>query len=155
MKKFKSLLLLSAMLLSFCCNISAKSKNAPSSNSSKGAVEVLTKADFITKVFDYESNSYEWKYKGSKPCIVDFYTDWCGPCKQIAPILKDLAMVYKNDIVIYKVNVDKEKELAAAFGIQSIPSLLFIPMKEKPQMVKGAMPKEAFIKQIDTFLLSK
>lgn len=155
MKKIKSLLFLSVMLLSISCTMSAKSGESAATKASEGAVVVLTKAEFLTKVFNYESNSTEWKYEGSKPCIVDFYADWCGPCKQIAPVLKDLAATYKDDIVVYKVDVDKEKELASAFGIQSIPTLLFVPAKGKPQIVNGAMPKEAFVKQIDTFLLGK
>ena len=76
----------------------------------------MNKAEFLQKVFNYEKNATKWVYEGDKPCIIDFYADWCGPCKQVAPILRDLAILYKNDIVVYKVNVDKEKELAAAFG---------------------------------------
>ena len=90
-----------------------------------------------------------------RPCIVDFYADWCGPCKKISPILKELAGEYKNDIIIYKINVDNEKELAAAFGIQSIPTLLFIPAKGKPQLAQGALSKEQFVEQINGFLLGK
>ena len=113
------------------------------------------KADFLTKVYNYEKNQSEWVYEGTKPCIVDFYADWCGPCKKVSPILKELAGEYKNDIVIYKINVDNEKELAAAFGIQSIPTLLFIPAKGKPQIAQGALSKEQFVEQINGFLLGK
>nr|WP_301042947.1 thioredoxin [Parabacteroides goldsteinii] len=118
-------------------------------------VVVLNKADFLTKVYNYEKNQTEWVYEGTKPCIVDFYADWCGPCKKISPILKELAGEYKNDIIIYKINVDNEKELAAAFGIQSIPTLLFIPAKGKPQLAQGALSKEQFVEQINGFLLGK
>lgn len=89
------------------------------------------------------------------PAIIDFYADWCGPCKKVSPILKELAAQYKDDIVIYKINVDNEKELASAFGIQSIPTLLFIPKTGKPQIAQGALSKEQFVEQIDKFLAEK
>ncbi len=115
----------------------------------------LTKAEFLTKVANYEANPSEWKYLGDKPCIIDFYADWCGPCKTIAPILEDLAKEYDGQIYIYKVDTEKEQELAAAFGIRSIPSLLFVPMNEQPQMAQGALPKETFKKAIEEVLLKK
>ncbi|MCE1155818.1 MAG: thioredoxin [Bacteroidales bacterium] len=115
----------------------------------------LTKAEFLTKVANYEANPSEWKYLGDKPCIIDFYADWCGPCKTIAPILEDLAKEYDGQIYIYKVDTEKEQELAAAFGIRSIPSLLFVPMNEQPQMAMGALPKETFKKAIEEVLLKK
>ncbi len=121
----------------------------------QGEVIVLNKADFLNKVYNYEKNQDEWVYEGDKPCIIDFYADWCGPCRQVAPILKQLAAEYKDQIIVYKVNVDNEKELAMAFGIQSIPTFLFIPKKGKPQLAMGAFPKETFVKQIETFLLGK
>ena len=109
----------------------------------------------LAKGIQLREERNEMVYEGDKPCIIDFYADWCGPCKQVAPILRDLAILYKNDIVVYKVNVDKEKELAAAFGIQSIPTFLFIPKEGQPQISMGALPREEFVKQIDTFLLKK
>ncbi|HRZ98617.1 MAG TPA: thioredoxin [Paludibacter sp.] len=115
----------------------------------------LTKAEFITKVANYDANPTEWKYLGDKPCIIDFYADWCGPCKTIAPILEDLAKEYDGQIYIYKIDTEKEQELAAAFGIRSIPSILFCPMGENPQMAQGAMPKEAFKNAIEEVLLKK
>lgn len=115
----------------------------------------LDKAGFLKKVMDYESNSTEWKYLGDKPAIIDFYATWCGPCRQLAPVLDELAKEYASQIYIYKVDTDKEKELAAAFGIRSIPSLLFIPMKGKPQMGQGALPKSMLKEAIDSFLLGK
>lgn len=156
MRKLKSLLMISLALILVSCSMSAKSeKNGTEKAAASGEVIALNKADFLTKVYNYEKNQTEWKYEGNKPCIIDFYADWCGPCKKIAPILKELAAEYKNDIVIYKVNVDNEKELAAAFGIQSLPSLLFIPLNGKPQLSLGALPKEDFVKQINSFLLNK
>ncbi len=115
----------------------------------------LTKAEFLKKVADYETNPNEWKYLGDKPAIVDFYASWCGPCKTIAPILEELAAEYGDKIYIYKIDTEEEEELAAAFGIRSIPSLLFIPMNGKPQMAQGAMPKSAFKDAINEILLKK
>ena len=115
----------------------------------------LTKDEFIKKVMDYENSPTEWKYLGDKPAIIDFYADWCGPCKMIAPVLEELANEYADDIYIYKVDTEKEKELAAVFGIRSIPSLLFVPMGEAPQMAQGALPKHAFKEAIETVLLKR
>jgi thioredoxin 1 len=108
-------------------------------------IEHLTKETFLNKVFNYEKNK-EWKFEGERPCIIDFYADWCAPCKMVAPILEDLAKDYEGKMDIYKVNTEEEQELAAAFGIRSIPSLLFVPLKGQPQMAMGALPKETFIK---------
>ena len=113
----------------------------------------LTKAEFLTKVSNYEANPTEWKYLGDKPCIIDFYASWCGPCKSIAPILDELAKEYDGQIYIYKVNTEEEQELAAAFGIRSIPSILFCPIGEAPQMAQGALPKDIFKKAITEILL--
>ncbi len=114
-------------------------------------IEHLTKEAFIEKVFDYNNNS-EWKYKGELPAIVDFYADWCRPCKMVAPILVELQKEYKGKIIIYKVNVDEQKELAGVFQTRSIPAFLFIPMTGQPQMAKGALPKETFEKAIKEVL---
>ena len=115
----------------------------------------LTKAEFLTKVANYEANPTEWKYLGDKPCIIDFYASWCGPCKTIAPILEDLAKEYDGQIYIYKIDTEKEQELAAAFGVRSIPTILFCPVGENPQMAQGAMPKDAFKQAIEEVLLKK
>lgn len=115
----------------------------------------LTKSDFLTKVANYEESPKNWKYLGDKPAIVDFYASWCGPCKMIAPVLEELAEEYKDKIYIYKVDTEKEEELAAAFRIRSIPTLLFIPMKESPQMAQGALPKSAFKEAIHKILLKE
>ena len=115
----------------------------------------LTKAEFLTKVANYEENPDKWEYLGDKPCLIDFYADWCGPCKAIAPILDELAKEYDGQIYIYKIDTEKEMELAAAFGIRSIPSLLFCPVGETPQMAQGALPKDALKKAIDEILLKK
>jgi thioredoxin 1 len=107
--------------------------------------EHLTKETFLSKVFNYEVNK-EWKFEGDKPCIIDFYADWCGPCKMVAPILEELAAEYGDKLNIYKVNTEQELELASAFGIRSIPSLLFVPRAGQPQMAMGALPKETLEK---------
>lgn len=115
----------------------------------------LTKADFLTKVANYETNPDEWKYLGDKPALIDFYADWCGPCKVIAPVLEELAAEYGDEIYIYKIDTEKEQELAAAFGIRSIPTLLFIPMNGDPQMAQGALPKATLKEAINSVLLNK
>lgn len=111
----------------------------------------LTTQEFKEKVFNYEQNQ-EWKYQGDKPCIIDFYADWCAPCRMVAPILEELAKEYEGKIDIYKVDTESEQELAAVFGIRSIPSLLFIPKEGQPQMALGALPKETFVRAIDEVL---
>ena len=115
----------------------------------------LTKADFLKKIVDYEKNPEEWIYLGDKPAIIDFYASWCGPCKMVAPVLEELAAEYDGQIYVYKVNTEQEQELAALFNIRSIPSFLFIPMNDKPQMAMGAMPKSSFKEAIDGVLLKK
>ena len=108
-------------------------------------MESLTKHSFLQKVFDYEQNK-EWKYEGELPCVIDFYADWCGPCKMVEPILQELAEEYQGKLNIYRINTEDQQELAAAFGIQSIPSLLFVPLNDKPQMAIGALPKNSIKK---------
>lgn len=113
--------------------------------------ENLTKQTFLEKVFNYEKNK-DWNYEGKLPSIIDFYADWCGPCKMIAPILEELSDEYAGKINIYKVDTEAEQELAAAFAIRSIPSMLFIPMNEPPQMANGALPKQELQKLIKEVL---
>ncbi len=114
--------------------------------------EQLTKESFKEKVFDFE-NDKDWNYKGKLPAIIDFYADWCGPCKMVAPVLEELSYEFSRKINIYKVDTEKEQELAGMFGIRSIPSLLFIPIGEKPQMAQGALPKDALKDAINNVLL--
>jgi thioredoxin len=113
--------------------------------------ENLTKQTFLEKVFNYEKNK-DWMYEGKLPAIIDFYADWCGPCKMIAPVLEELSNEYAGKINIYKVDTEAEQELAAAFAIRSIPSMLFIPMSEQPQMANGALPKQELHKLIKEVL---
>lgn len=117
--------------------------------------EHLTVETFKEKVFDYDKNADKWVYEGDKPCVIDFYADWCKPCKLIAPIMEELANEYEGEVTIYKVNTEKQRELSKVFGIKSIPSVLFVPMKGQPQMSQGALPKETFKQAIDEFLLGK
>jgi len=114
-------------------------------------VESLTKDKFLQKVFNYEQNE-EWKFEGELPCIIDFYADWCGPCKIVEPILQELAQEYQGKLNIYRVDTQAQQELAAAFGIQSIPSMLFVPLNDEPQMVVGALPKKTLKKAIKDVL---
>ena len=143
-----------ALFLTVSCsgNKSTSSDNAAEanteqeikSNNNKMAKTInLTREDFLAKVANIEANPQEWKYLGDKPCLIDFYADWCGPCKMVAPILEELAGEYADDLYIYKVDTEVEQQLAAEFGIRSIPSLLFVPMEGQPQMAQGALPKDA------------
>lgn len=114
-------------------------------------MEHLTVDTFKEKIFNYDKNK-EWVFEGKNPAIIDFYADWCGPCKMVAPVLEELAEEYKGKVDIYKVNTEDQQELAAAFGIRSIPSILFCPVDDKPQMAAGALPKNTFVKTISEVL---
>ena len=113
----------------------------------------MTTEEFKEKVFNYDTVT-DWKYQGTLPAIIDFYADWCGPCKMVAPVLEELSEEYKGKLVIYKVNTDKEQELSGVFGIQSIPTILFIDASGEPMMQPGAFPKHVFKKIIEEKLLS-
>jgi thioredoxin len=114
-------------------------------------LEHLTKETFKEKVFNFEENK-DWKFEGDKPCLIDFYADWCQPCKTVAPVLEELQKEYEGKIDIYKVDTEAQQELAGMFGVKSIPSLLFVPMNEQPQMAQGALPKDSFEKAIKDVL---
>jgi thioredoxin len=115
-------------------------------------MEHLTVDTFKEKVFNYELNK-DWKFEGNIPCIIDFYADWCGPCKVVAPILEELSLEYHSKVEIYKVDTEEQQELASVFGIRSIPSILFIPKEGQPQMSAGALPKQEFKRIINEVLL--
>jgi len=139
----------------------SKSVTAESEKKSRenGTIK-LTKAGFIEKVMDYESNPEVWSYKGDRPALIDFYADWCGPCKIASPILEELAQEYEGEIYIYKVDTEVERELAAVFGIRSIPSFLFIPQEGRPTMSNGIArtpeeTKEMFAQMIEEILLGE
>lgn len=156
--------ILAVALTVSCSNNSAKDSEATDanntteqeikSNNNKMAKTInLTRDEFLAKVANIEANPQEWKYLGDKPCLIDFYADWCGPCKMVAPILEELAGEYADDLYIYKVDTEAEQQLAAEFGIRSIPSLLFVPMEGQPQMAQGALPKDALKEAIGEVLL--
>ncbi|MBE0662631.1 MAG: thioredoxin [Bacteroidales bacterium] len=117
-------------------------------------MEHLTKTTFLEKVFNFEENK-EWKFEGKIPALIDFYADWCAPCKMIAPILEELSKEYAGKINIYKIDTEAEQELAGIFGIRSIPSLLFCPVGDQPQMAAGALPKDSLIQAINDILLKQ
>ena len=116
-------------------------------------MEKLTKDTFREKIFDFEKNK-DWKFEGELPAIIDFYADWCGPCRVVTPVLEELSKEYAGKVNIYKVDTDKEQELAAMFGIRSIPSILFVPKEGQPQMAMGALPKDALKDAISSVLLT-
>lgn len=127
--------------------------NEPDAKEQGKPMDIDNKA-FIERIFDY-NNSDEWNYKGDKPAIIDFWAAWCGPCRQIAPVLEEIAAEYGDDIYVYKVNVDEQTELARAFGIRSIPTLLFVPMEGIPQAVMGSAPKSKIKNSVETILFAK
>ncbi|MCD7971572.1 MAG: thioredoxin family protein [Candidatus Azobacteroides sp.] len=133
----------------------AESADNKSSSNEKTIVSDLTKKDFMDKVFNYEKNTDTWVYEGTLPCIVTFYADYCPPCRRLFPTLVELADEYKNKVVIYRVNIEKEKELAAVFGVTSIPTILFIPIEGQPQGAMGALPKNELEKIIGEYLLTE
>jgi len=180
MEKIKSLLVLAlfAMVLASCNNArntegnedgkakvevqsdelktetsAANQKDQQQTAQQEKAVHYLTTEEFREKVWDYRSSPDKWKYLGELPCVIDFYADWCRPCKMVAPIMEELAKKYEGKVIFYKVNTDKEKELASVFQIRSIPSILFVPAKGDPKFSVGAMQKEDYIKIIESEVL--
>lgn len=169
MKKHYLIITAALFLLIGACSSSSAEQKDENSNAElvsetkadakdSNSTVMLTKADFLTKVFNYEKNPKEWVYEGDKPCLIDFYADWCAPCRITSPILEELAKEYEGKIDIYKIDTDKEQELAMVFGIQGIPSFLFCPMEGRPTMSSGIAQtpeetKQMFRKQIDEILL--
>ena len=133
-------------LIVMFCGISAVSMLAED-------VVYLTTEQFRERVFDYK-NEKVWHFRGDKPCIIDFYTTWCGPCKRLAPIMEELSQTYCGQVVFYKADTERERELAYVFGINSIPQVLYIPVEGKPMMLKGLYPREEIVKIIEEFLLT-
>ena len=152
MKKFVLLVLFLGSLSLNACNGNEPDGSGAGSNSD-GVVVKLTAETFQKLVWNYKKNPKEWVFAGDQPCIIDFYADWCRPCKMVAPIMEELSKEYKGRVRIYKVNTDEEQELAGAFGIRSIPSLLFVPVTGQPKMAVGALPKEALKQAVEQELL--
>jgi len=142
------------VLLLSNCNAASPEKSTGANTPATGAVIVLTNEVFKQKVFNYEINK-QWKFEGNLPVIIDFYADWCGPCKQLSPRVEEIAKEYAGKIIVYKVNTDQERLLSQNMGIQSLPTLLFIPVKGKPQATMGAVPKETLVKAIHEVLMVK
>jgi thioredoxin 1 len=152
MKKSLFLISVAITVLLIHCN-AGDPVNEPKA-ATAGTVIHLTEATFKQKVFNYELNK-QWKYEGNIPAIVDFYASWCGPCRQLSPVMEEIAKEYKGKIIIYKVDTDAERLLSQNLGIQSLPTLLFIPVNGKPQVTMGALPKESLVKAIHDVLLIK
>ena len=148
MKKIFILLSLPFALILTNCNSSTQGKT----NTTNSSVTALTTETFKTNVFNYQEN-LTWKYEGKMPAIIDFYATWCGPCKKISPLLEDLAVKYKGKIIVYKVDVDAEPQLAQSMGVSSMPTLLFIPVTGQPQQSIGLVPNETLEKMIHEILL--
>ncbi|NDV94635.1 thioredoxin [Dysgonomonas sp. 521] len=155
MRQFALILFIAAFSLTACGQAKKSTVEEPAKKENKMKTIHLNKIDFLKKVANYEANPKEWKYLGDKPALIDFYADWCGPCKAVAPVLEELAKEYDGQIYIYKIDTEAEQELAAMFGIRSIPSLLFVPMDGAPQMAQGALPKNVLKEAIDKVLLEK
>lgn len=132
----------------------ASSDGSGDTDSEEIKPEYLTYDTFIEKVWDFEKSPQEWVYEGDVPCVIDFYADWCKPCRMVAPIMDDLAKEYEGEVKIYKIDVDKEKKLAAVFQVRSIPAVLFSPTEGQPMMQAGALPKEQYVKIIEDNLLN-
>jgi len=146
-------LILVVVSVASCGARAGENKDKEIKDSGKRAVITLNTDEFVKKVSDFRLNTQQWKYLGDKPAILDFYADWCVYCRKLTPVLEELAKEYEGKIYIYKIDTDKEREIAAAFGIRALPTLLFIPMNEDPQIAQGAVPKEELKKIIDSLLL--
>jgi thioredoxin len=161
-------MILSVMLMTSCTSTNGKKNegvthgnelkeesSAVMPGDNDGKVITLTRDLFLKKVWDFEKNPDTWVYKGDKPCIIDFYADWCKPCRMVAPIMDELAQDYKGKVYVYKINTQVERELAQVFQVTSIPRVLFCPMQGKPQMSVGALPKPSFVQAINDVLMVK
>jgi len=154
MKKLSILVSALFILVITSCNSVDGNKTETTTNEIKvGVVNQINTELFKKLVYDYQKNPNTWVFEGNQPVIIDFYADWCRPCKMVAPIMEELATQYKGKVTFYKMNVDQEKELAQTFNIQSIPAILYIPVKGQPQMSAGLFSKDSYIQQIQSLLL--
>jgi thioredoxin len=156
----KNILILSTIMIILttgCSSTTGKTNDSSTSEVKKesGKVEYLTYDTFLTKVWNFESNPQNWVYEGEVPAIIDFYADWCAPCRKIAPIMEKIAKDYDGKLKVYKIDVDKEQKLAGVFQVRSIPSILFTPVSGQPMMQAGAMTEEMYVKIIEEQLLKK
>ena len=155
MKKLTFILTFLVPFMFVACSNSTNASENPGNEIIDGQVNKLTAEQFQKLVWDYKSNPQTWVFSGDQPCIIDFYADWCRPCKMVAPVMDELSKEYKGKVRIYKVNTDEQRELSALFNITSIPAVMFIPKNGKPQMSVGAMQKPAYVEQIRNILLVK
>jgi thioredoxin 1 len=151
MKKNIVLTALTFSLLIFGCKSGNKPAEVPKLAAGE-AVMPLTNDTFRKYIFDYESEKV-WNYKGNKPAIIDFYADWCPPCRELSPLVEEIAKEYAGKIVVYKVNTDQERAVTQTLGISGLPTLVFIPVKGKPQLVVGFVSKENLEKGVNDVLL--
>lgn len=154
MKKISGLVLVLFLLVSLSCTSAGdNNRENPTGKIKEGVVNQLTTEMFKKLVYNYQKNPKNWVYEGKLPCVIDFYADWCRPCRMVAPIMEELANQYKGKVVFYKVNTDQEMELSQTFNIRSIPVILYVPANEKPQMSVGLSGKEEYTEQIKSLLL--
>jgi len=154
MKKITVIFLLLISVTLSACSANGNDNSSGTGNV-EGQVNKLTAEAFQKQIWDYKSNSQEWNFKGDLPVIIDFYADWCRPCKMVSPIMEELAKEYNGKVRIFKVNTDEQRELSSLFNINSIPAILFIPKNGKPQMSVGAMQKPAYVEMIQNVLQVK
>ena len=141
-------------IFSSCNSVGGNKTESAATEVKDGVVNQLSTEMFKKLVYNYQKNPTNFVFEGDKPCIIDFYADWCRPCKMVAPIMDELAQQYKGKVVFYKINTDQERELSQTFNIRSIPALLYVPKNGKPQMTVGLSSKESYIQQIETLLLA-
>jgi len=141
------------MVFSSCNSIGGNKSESASADIKEGVVNQMSTETFKKLVYNYQKNPNNWIYEGNQPCVIDFYADWCRPCKMVSPIMEELAKEYKGKVVFYRINTDQERELSQTFNISSIPAILYVPKNGKPQMAVGLASKEDYIQQIKTLLL--
>lgn len=154
MKKHYFFMILMLPILFTDCKVDNASASTARNAEGNGTVQQLTDESFKKLIFNYDKNK-DWKYEGSKPAIIDFYADWCAPCRQLSPLVEEVAREYSGKINVYRVDTQKETVLSQNMGITSLPTLIFIPENGKPQYTIGAIPKETLVKAVNEILLNK